>query len=251
MKQWYEELFTNYANGYDQEVFTKGTIGEVDFIEKEINFDKNVKILDIGCGTGRHSIELTKRGYKVVGIDLSENQLNKAKEKAAAQNLEIDFRLQDARNEHFINEFDLVIMLCEGGFSLMETDEMNFNILQNARKALKANGKFVFTCLNALFPLYHSVADFVNAGATNTYNLSNSFDVMTFRDLNQYEVTDDDEQKKVLNCNERYYAPSEITFMLHLLNFKSVDILAAKLGAFSRTDTLTTEDFEMLVLAEL
>ena len=36
MKQWYEELFTNYANAYDQEVFTKGTIGEVDFIEKEI-----------------------------------------------------------------------------------------------------------------------------------------------------------------------------------------------------------------------
>ncbi|MDP3581080.1 MAG: class I SAM-dependent methyltransferase, partial [Ignavibacteria bacterium] len=66
MKQWYEELFTNYSNTYDNEVFTTGTLGEVDFIEKEINYDKAKKILDIGCGTGRHSVELAKRGYKVL-----------------------------------------------------------------------------------------------------------------------------------------------------------------------------------------
>ncbi len=48
-----------------------GTRGEVDFIEKEINFDKTKRILDIGCGTGRHAIELAKRGYNVTGIDLS------------------------------------------------------------------------------------------------------------------------------------------------------------------------------------
>ena len=50
----------------------------------------------------------------------------------------------------------MAIMLCEGGFPLMETDEMNFKILQNAAKALKENGKFIFTTLNAFFPLYHS-----------------------------------------------------------------------------------------------
>jgi len=62
-KQWYEILFENYAKKYDNEVFTKGTFGECDFIEKEISFNKILKILDVGCGTGRHSIELTKRGY--------------------------------------------------------------------------------------------------------------------------------------------------------------------------------------------
>jgi 2-polyprenyl-3-methyl-5-hydroxy-6-metoxy-1,4-benzoquinol methylase len=70
MKQWYESLFENYGKKYDHETFSQGTIGECDFIEKEINFNKSQKIIDVGCGTGRHSIELTKRGYQVTGIDL-------------------------------------------------------------------------------------------------------------------------------------------------------------------------------------
>ncbi len=82
MKQWYEELFENYGLKYDNENFTRGTVGECDFIEKEIEFNKAIRILDMGCGTGRHSIELAKRGYKVVGIDLSESQLKQAKAKA-------------------------------------------------------------------------------------------------------------------------------------------------------------------------
>ena len=157
MKQWYEELFENYGVKYDNECFTQGTVGECDFIEKEIGYNKVIKILDIGCGTGRHSIELTKRGYKVVGIDLSDSQLNRAREKAAAQELKIDFQQHDARKLPFSHEFDLAIMLCEGSFPLMETDEMNFQILKNAAKALKPGGKLIFTTLNGLFPLFHSV----------------------------------------------------------------------------------------------
>ena len=86
MKQWYEKLFENYGQKYDNESFTQGTIGECDFIETEISFDKKTDILDIGCGTGRHSIELAKRGYNVTGIDLSDAMLIRAKEKATIEN---------------------------------------------------------------------------------------------------------------------------------------------------------------------
>ena len=250
MKQWYESLFENYGKKYDNENFTQGTIGECDFIEKEIGFNKSLKIIDIGCGTGRHSIELAKRGYKVTGIDLSESQLARAK--AKAQNLQIDFQKHDARKLPFKNEYDLAIMLCEGAFPLMETDEMNYEILRNATNSLKAAGKLIFTTLNGLFPLFHSVEEFC-ASTTEEGNATyskNTFDLMTFRDFNITTVEDDFGNKKELECNERYYVPSEITWLLKSLEFKKIDIYGAKLGAFSRNDKLTTEDFEMLVIAE-
>jgi len=252
MKQWYEKLFENYGVKYDNESFTAGTAGECDFIEKEIKHNKSIRILDIGCGTGRHSIELSQRGYTVTGIDLSESQLKQARLKASRQNLEIDFRKQDARNLNFSEEFDLVIMLCEGAFPLMETDEMNFQILQNAAKALKPAGKLIFTTLNGLFPLFHSVKDFHESGMKegNAVYSKNSFDLMTFRDHNVTQFVDDSGNKKELACNERYYVPSEITWLLKSLDFKTIDICGAKLGNFNRTHKLTTEDFEMLVIAE-
>ena len=252
MKPWYETLFENYAKTYDNESFTKGTLGECDFIEKEISFNKSLRIIDIGCGTGRHVIELAKRGYNITGIDLSESQLARAREKAKEHKLEINFLQHDARNLPFENEFDLALMLCEGGFPLMETDEMNFEILKNAAKSLKSPGKLIFTTLNGLFPLYHSVEEFC-ASTTDSGNAtyrSNTFDLMTFRDHNITEVVDDLGNKKELVCNERYYVPCEITWLLKSLGFKTIDILGAKLGAFSREDKLTTEDFEMLVIAE-
>jgi len=251
MKQWYEELFENYAIKYDREKFTVGTIGECDFIEQEINYDRNIKILDLGCGTGRHSIELAKRGYQVVGIDLSASLLKRAKQKALEQNLEIDFQKYDARKLSFCEEFDLVIMICEGAFPLMETDEMNFQILQNVANALKSNGKLIFTTLNGLFPLFHSVKDFLNSDPKEgnaTYD-NHSFDLMTFRDFGTISIQDDLGNTKELECNERYYVPSEITWLLKTLNFKNIDIFGAKLGAFSRSDRLSTEDYEMLVIA--
>ncbi len=252
MKQWYEELFENYAEKYDRESFVQGTIGECDFIEHEINYDKNTRILDIGCGSGRHSLELAKRGYTVTGIDLSESLLNKAKEKASAQNLSINFERHDARKLTFSDEFDLVIMLCEGGFSLMETDEMNFQILRNASNALKPKGKLIFTTLNGLFPLFHSVKEFLASASKegNAIYDNQLFDIMTFREFGTVHIEDDLGNKKNIQCNERYYVPSEITWLLKTLNFKVIDIFGAKLGAFSRQDRLTTEDYEMLVIAE-
>ena len=252
MKNWYEKLFENYGIGYDSESFTKGTTGECDFIEKELNYNKQTCILDVGCGTGRHSVELTKRGYNVTGIDLSDNMLQRAREKAAKENLTIDFQKQDARNLNFTNEFDLAIMICEGSFPLMETDEMNFQILQNISKALKAKGKLIFTTLNGLFPLFHSVKDFLanSNESDNATNEDNSFDLMTFRDYNKTILTDDSGKQVELECNERYYVPSEITWLLKSSDFTKTEIYGAKLGAFSRKDKLTTEDFEMLVIAE-
>jgi hypothetical protein len=74
---------------------------------------------------------------------------------------------------------------------------------------------------------------------------------MTFRDHSITEFEDDMGIKKTLACNERYYVPSEISWLLKSLGYRMIDIYSAKLGSFSRKDKLTTEDFEMLVIAQL
>jgi hypothetical protein len=99
--------------------------------------------------------------------------------------------------------------------------------------------------------LFHSVKEFLASDTKEgnaTYS-NNSFDLMTFRDQNTTFVEDDFGNKKELQCNERYYVPSEITWLLRTLIFKTIDIFGAKIGAFSRNDKLTTEDFEMLIIA--
>ncbi len=250
MKQWYEVLFSNFSNQYDKQQFTGGTTGEVDFIEAEASHNRAARILDIGCGTGRHSIELARRGYSVTGIDLSDSMLASARAKAQANGTAVKFIRADACRLEFRNEFDLAIMLCEGGFPLMQTDEMNFMILQSAANALKPNGKFIFTTLNGLFPLFHSVKDFINTGSTDTASSSERFDLMTFRLASTFSFEDDDGNPATVQADERYYVPSEITWLLKSLHFSTINIYGCKLGAFSRNDALTTEDYEMLVIAQ-
>ncbi len=103
-----------------------------------------------------------------------------------------------------------------------------------------------------MFPLFHSVNDFYkSAGKENQSQCKEcSFDLETFRDHNTVVFEDDSGNKRELECNERYYVPSEIRWLLKTLGFNKVDIFGAKLGAFSRNDKLTTEDFEMLIVAE-
>ncbi len=257
MKQWYEELFENFAGNYDNEHFTQGTLGECDFIESEINSDKSVRILDIGCGTGRHSIELARRGYDVTGIDLSECQISKAREKAKLAGVSVEFLTADARELNYAGEFGLAIMLCEGGFSLMETDEMNYAILQGAASSLLPGGKFIFTCLNGLFPLFHSVKEFMDKsadeakkGSSNAgYNMQD-FDLLTFRQKQKVKFSDDSGIEKELDSNERFYVPSEITWQLKSLGMSEIDIFGSKLGAYSRNDKLRTDDYEMLIVCK-
>lgn len=234
-KRWYEEFFENYAEKYDGESFTQGTLDECDFIEQELNYNKVLKILDVGCGTGRHSIELAKRGYKITGIDLSEAMLKRAKDKASRDNLNIDFYKYDARNLPFKNAFDVAIMLCEGGFPLMETDEMNFVIIKNVTRVLKEKGKFIFTTLNGLFPLYYSVEKFCTSQEGEeekvTYK-SKIFDLMAFRNISLVEFEDVFGNRKTLKCNERYYVPSEISWLLKLLGYKKLTSLVLNLVLF-------------------
>ena len=92
-KSTWEEFFDAHAPLYDQNEFTKNTVREVDFLLEELEVSPGASILDVGCGTGRHSIELAKRGYHSTGIDLSAQMLAKAAETANASGVHVEWVL--------------------------------------------------------------------------------------------------------------------------------------------------------------
>ncbi len=248
LQQWYEKFLVNSKGHIDEEAHISGTAGEVDFIERELELDTSAAILDIGCGTGRHAIELAKRGHSVTAIDLSESQLERARMKAAAANVHVQFVKADARALDCTDEFDAVVLL-DAAFGEMETDEMDFEILKNASRACKRRGVFILVTTNGLYPLYHSVKDFINAHYKREVVTTSTFDLLTFRERSEYEHVDDDDNKRLLKCNERYYVPPEMTWLLKTVGFSEIGIYGAELGNWSRDKQLSTDDFDMLVVA--
>ena len=95
-KPWYEALYENFPD-YDNEPYVQSTIAEVDFVEQNLAQDKTKKVLDVGCGTGRHSLEFARRDYSVLGLDLSDELLAQGRQKADAEGLDVEFLHGDAR----------------------------------------------------------------------------------------------------------------------------------------------------------
>jgi len=247
---WYQELFENYAKQYDTEDFVQNTESEVDFIETVLAHDRSRRILDIGCGTGRHSIELASRGYLVTGVDLSRGQLRRAREKAAQRNVRLTFEEGDARHLPFSGVFDCALSLCEGGFPLMETDEENFEILQSAARALVPGGVLILTTLNGLFPLTHSIKGLINDTSTTSLRVEEStFDLVTFREAETFSVTDDSGRAMTITSSERFYVPPELTWLLKSAGFEAVELYGCMPGQYNRERRPNPDDFEMMAIA--
>jgi len=129
MAFWYDKL---YAGSED--------IGsELNFLRKIFKKYKIKKILDVGCGTGRHTIELKKLGYSVEGIDLSKPLIEYAREKAKKQRLKMNFYVRDMRNFNLDRKYDAVIILFST-FLYMASNKDAISALQQVNKHLKRGG---------------------------------------------------------------------------------------------------------------
>lgn len=128
----------------------------VELILQNINLEKNATILDLACGSGRHSILFAQLGYKVTGIDLSENLLSIAKDNSALLNLKIEFIRKDIRKLKLNSNFNLVLNLFTS-FGYFDTDDENFNIFSIAYNHLVGNGFFIFDFLNSKYVINNLV----------------------------------------------------------------------------------------------
>lgn len=111
------------------------------------------RVLDVGCGPGRHALALAKRGAVVTGVDISEEFIRLAREGAATAAIEVAFECGDARGLAFDEEFDAVICLCQGAFGLPEQADDDHAVFDGLVRALKPGGRLALSAFSAYFAL--------------------------------------------------------------------------------------------------
>lgn len=134
--------------------FTKGTEQEVDFLVDALRLTPGMRVLDVGCGPGRHSLSLARRGYEVVGVDHSADFVRLAQEAAAADDLGATFEELDVRDLDRPDEFDATICLCQGGFGLLGgRDEAE--VFGRIAATVRAGGALAVSAFSAAFAVRH------------------------------------------------------------------------------------------------
>jgi SAM-dependent methyltransferase len=148
MAQWYREFFDDlYLRVYQPLEAPEQVRSEVDFIVKALDLPAGAKVLDLCCGQGRHSLELARRGFQVVGVDLSEALLYAARKRAESEGLSVTFLHCDMREIDFADEFDAVINMFTS-FGYLESEAEDEKVLGKVAQALKSGGKFLLDVVN-------------------------------------------------------------------------------------------------------
>lgn len=150
---YFASLGDHLGSAYLRYSFTKGTDQEISFLLEELNLPPGARVLDVGCGPGRHSVPLAAAGFNVVGVDVSARFLEVAAAAAREAKVKAGFFNVDARQMPFDDEFDAVISICQGGFGLMGEDDSL--VLKRMAEAAKPGGIVLLTAFSSYFELSH------------------------------------------------------------------------------------------------
>lgn len=144
---WYKTAFRYdylrvYPHRNDEEAHR-----QVDFLVDNMDIPPSCEVLDLGCGDGRHSLELARRGYRVTGLDLSEELLERARRRTAEEGLDITFIQGDMRDPPGVSAFDLVVNFFTS-FGYFQEDGENARVLDAIARSLRPGGRFLMDYLN-------------------------------------------------------------------------------------------------------
>jgi SAM-dependent methyltransferase len=195
---YFESIGDLLGSNYLRYSFTKGTDQEVGFLLRTLGLDSRARVLDVGCGAGRHALGLASAGLEVTAIDVSARFLEIARTEAKNRDLKIAFFRMDAREMPFEDEFDAVISICQGAFGLMGDDDSV--ILRKMQEALKPGGVVVLTAFSALFEASEKrpEADFdVDAG-------------LVYERMN---IRSEDETERTVEAWTSVYTPRELRLL--------------------------------------
>jgi len=147
-QDWYETAFTGMSADM---AWTERTESEIKRALTMLRPQGGERILDLACGTGRHSLELVRQGFSVVGVEIGEELVEIARKDAAEQGLEAEFVQGDLRELDYDGEFDIVLNLNDGAVGYFETDEENHKTFEVISRALKPGGQNLIQVPNILY----------------------------------------------------------------------------------------------------
>jgi SAM-dependent methyltransferase len=232
---WFEPVAEHLGSAYLRYSFTKGTVQEVDFLVRDLGLEPGMRVLDVGCGPGRHAYELARRGMVVHGIDISERfvELAQAEAPDGATFERLDARTL-ATDTRFEAAFDVVICLCQGAFGLMTANGDDEVVLHGMARSLRAGGKLALSAFSG----YFAVKYFENA----------TFDADTGVNHEHTEVRNEAGEPRTVDLWTGCYTPRELRVLCRTAGLLVDRISSVEPGGYG-TATPTVETAEFLVTA--
>ncbi len=244
-RQWFVDLFDEDYLRTLPFLTPQATQAEAEFVLNAMNLAPGANVLDLGCGYGRHAMELAARGFHVVGLDLSTPLLVRGGEEAHRRGLTINFVRGDMRELDFVEQFDAAYCLFST-FGYFD-DETNKKTLQNISRALKPGGKFLVEILNR---------DYIIADLpTRVWWEGDGCVVLEEVELNYFSsriqvnrsVVFDDGRQLEQEISVRAYSLHEVGKLMHAAGFRVLEVSG---GYQMKGRFLGNQSRHIIVLAE-
>lgn len=230
-------FFNGHAPFYNDNCFTSNTVIEVGFLLEELGLQPGQSILDVGCGTGRHSIELARRGYQVTGVDISPGMLAIARADAQAAGVDLDLVNACATEFTTDRRYDAAICLCEGAFGLLGASDdpvlQPLAILSRVSAVLKPGAPCLFTVLNG-YRLARRSAVAPSACRFEPNDLS--------------ETSECQASGAAERLRERGFVPTELRLLFAAAGLAVTSIWGGTAGNWKRAP-IDLDEFEIMVVA--
>jgi SAM-dependent methyltransferase len=232
---WFNPVASFLGTAYLRNAFTKGTVQEVDFLVDVLALEPGMRLLDAGCGPGRHALELARRGIDVVGVDASPDFIALAQAEAEADALAVEFVEADVRSLAFTEEFDAVICVCQGGFGLLGGDDAELDVVDRFAAALRPGGRLALSAFSSYFVVHHLEPD-------------ETFDADTGVNHEHAVVRDPDGAERAFDLWTTCYTPRELRLLAARAGLVVDAVFGVTPGRYARTPP-SVEVPEHLLLA--
>jgi SAM-dependent methyltransferase len=221
-KPWFEEIFDEDYLRTLPFLTPQATQAEAQFVIDVLSIQPGAQLLDLGCGYGRHAMELAARGFHLVGLDLSLPLLLRGADEAQRRGLSINFVHADMRELDFDAQFDGVYCLFST-FGYFD-DETNKKTANAVARALKPGGRFVIEVLNRDYVIGELPTRVWWEGDGCVVLEEVEFNYFSSRIHSNRSVVFDDGRQIEQEISVRAYSLHELGKLLHSAGFRVVEV---------------------------